>query len=318
MTKNIEWKKRFQYLKEMEKLPLADKICQTKESVSNTLDSHKRPTIAWSGGKDSTVLLKLALEFKPDIDVVWVNTGVEFPECIKFVNKLTKEWNINLHVAKPSMSFWEIIKKYGWPMLGKGGNGTWRSRAAYLERSGKYRLAKATREVQIGAACCRILKKEPADRMLKKVETDCIILGNMVSESRQRFLNWAQRGDYYYAISEKRYKSWPMAFWTDEDVWEYHNKFRLPHSDIYNKGHQRNGCWPCLMDIRFPDSKLKFLRTSHPKLWNHLLKERGLGKRLITLKWILKPEEESRVADEEMDEYVNVLMRSKPCYFDHV
>ena len=113
----------------------------------------------------------------------------------------------------------------------------------------------------------------------------------MVSESRQRFLNWAARGDYFFAVSESRYKVWPIFAWQDNDIWEYHDRFNIPHSVIYDKGHKRNGCWPCLMDFRFADSKLSLLRQSHPKLWRFLLIDKGLGKRILVLKLALEDEE---------------------------
>lgn len=317
MAGKVEWKQRFQYLKEIQNLPLEHKIEETRVLLSFVLKQHTRPIIAWSGGKDSTVLLHMALEQSPNIDVLWVNTGVEFPECMHFILDLRVKWNLNLHIAKPETTFWKVVDKFGWPMLGKGGNGGWQSRAAYLERKGKTKLAKATRDARIGAACCRLLKKNPSDKLYRELEIDCVILGNMVAESRQRFLNWAQRGDYYYAPSENRHKAWPMAFWNDEDIWEYHSRFGLPHSAVYDKSHRRNGCWPCLMDFRFPDSKLSLLRQSHPKLWRFLLVDKGLGKRILVLKIALEDEEAS---DHEsyLQDRIESLVAQRPCFFDSV
>lgn len=307
------FREQFRHLKDTQRAPFESKLGESRARVSWVLEHHTRPAVAWSGGKDSTVLLHIALSLKPNIDVVWVNTGVEFPECMHFIMDLKARWNLNLHVAKPAVTFWKVVNEFGWPMLGKGGNGGWQSRAAYLERSGKARLAKATRDAQIGAACCRILKKNPSHKIYNELRVDCVVLGNMVAESRQRFLVWAQRGDYYYAPSEGRHKAWPMAAWKDEDVWEYHARFGIPHSQIYDKGHKRNGCWPCLMDIRFPDSKLSLLRKSHPKLWRFLLVDKGLGERILALKIALGKEEmPSRTAQH----YVRTLIEQRPCFFD--
>ena len=41
------------------------------------------------------------------------------------------------------------------------------------------------------------------------------------------------------------------------------------------------------MDFRFPDNKLGILRQSHPKLWQFLIVDRGLGKRILALKLAL-------------------------------
>lgn len=311
------WKSRFDELKTFQERSLEHKVQVCEELLSHILETHERPVIAWSGGKDSTVLLHMALKQARDLDVVWVNTGVEFPECVRFIFELKRLWQVNLHVARPDSTFWKVVEEYGWPMLGKGGNGGWQSRADYLERSGKAKLAKATREAKISAACCRILKHSPANKIYRQLQADCIILGNMVSESQQRFFTWSQRGDYYYAISESRYKVWPLSTWKDSDIWEYHKEYEIPYSKIYDMGHKRNGCWPCLMDIKFSDSKLSILRQSHPKLWRFLLVDKGLAERILKLKLALEDEEAS---DHEswLQGRIESLVAQRPCFFDSV
>lgn len=313
---STNYKERLSFLKEKQKLPLDVKIAITEEMIKNLIKVHSRLAVAWSGGKDSTVLLYLVQKFLPNIDVIWVNTGIEFPECVKFVKELKQAWNINLYIAKPKITFWQVVDKFGWPMLGKGSNGSYISRANYLERKGKVKLAKATRDAQISAACCRLLKEKPSEEILRSLGVDCVMVGNLVADSRQRFLIWAQKGEYYYNKKEKRWKAWPLAFWTEEDIWQFHELFNIPCSEIYKKGHRRNGCWPCLMDIRFADNKLKALRLSHPKLWKFLIVKKGLGKRLIALKVALHKEQPQN--EQIIDNYVNTLVELRPCFFDHL
>ena len=164
----ISYKDRFEQLRTLQNLPLEKKIELSESFITHLLFDHKHPMVAWSGGRDSTVLLSLVLKQKPDVDVAWVNTGVEFPECVSFIQRLSDEWYLNLHIAKPEAIFWEIVDKYGWPMMGKGGNGYWWSRADRLERQGKTRLAKATRDARISAACCRILKEKPMNKLCRE------------------------------------------------------------------------------------------------------------------------------------------------------
>jgi len=311
----ICYKDRFQQLRALQSLPLEKKIELSEGFITHLLCDHKHPMVAWSGGRDSTVLLSLILRQKPHVDVAWVNTGVEFPECVRFVQCLANDWQLNLHIAKPEDVFWEIAERYGWPMLGKGGNGYWWSRADRLERQGKTRLAKATRDARISAACCRILKEKPMKKLCRSLEVDCIIVGNLVSESRQRFLTWAQKGQWYFSQVEKRYTAWPLAWWTREDILEFHRRLNLPHSAIYDMGHSRNGCWPCLMDIRFADNKLKVLRQSHPKLWRFLIVDKGLGERIIALKLALSTDGQPQFAG-SLRSYAERLVEQRPCYFD--
>ena len=47
--------------------------------------------VAVSGGVDSTVLLDLVRSANPDIKAVFVNTGLEYPQIVKFVNELKEK-----------------------------------------------------------------------------------------------------------------------------------------------------------------------------------------------------------------------------------
>jgi phosphoadenosine phosphosulfate reductase len=314
---HISYKDRLEQLRALQSLSLKNKIELSEEFITHLLFEHKHPIVAWSGGRDSTIMLSLILRQNPNVDVAWVNTGVEFPECVKFVQHITNDWGINLHVAKPEDVFWKITEKYGWPMLGKGGSGYWWSRADRLERQGKTKLAKATRDARISAACCRILKEQPMKKLCRSLKVDCVIVGNLVSESRQRFLTWAQRGQCYFSERENRCTAWPIAWWTQEDILEYHRITKLPYSPIYDMGHSRNGCWPCLMDIRFPDNKLRALRQSHPKLWRFIIVKKGLGARIIALKQALSNDGNSQIVD-DLQNYAEKLVVEQPDYFERI
>jgi len=63
-----------------------------------------------SGGVDSTVLLHLARQIVPDIQAVFIDTGLEFPENREHVKSLE-----NVVWLRPKMPFSQVIKKYGYP-----------------------------------------------------------------------------------------------------------------------------------------------------------------------------------------------------------
>jgi len=313
---SISYKERKEHLNFLQSLPLKQKIRLTNFVIKEALDKHERPVIAWSGGKDSTVLLFLSLRQKPDIDVVWINTGVEYPECVKFIRKISSEWKLNFHEAKPEMTFWQVVEKYGYPFFGKGNSrGYWFNRVNLWKRKGRNELARIIEVTRASTECCRILKERPASKIYQKLNTDCILLGNIVSESHQRFLIWAKKGGYFYSSSEKRWKVWPLSIWTEGDVWKYHELYNIPYCSIYDKGHRRNGCWPCLMDIKFPDNHLQSLRRSHPKLWRFLIRDKGLGEVILALKQGLDAKELKEKRD-RLKAQVEELIEKRPCYFD--
>lgn len=70
--------------------------------------------VSFSGGKDSTVLLHIAREMYPDIEAVYVNTGLEYTELQQFVKTFD-----NVTILRPKMRFDEVIRKYGYPIISK-------------------------------------------------------------------------------------------------------------------------------------------------------------------------------------------------------
>lgn len=70
--------------------------------------------VAFSGGKDSTVLLHLVRSIFPDVKAVFSNTGLEYPEIQKHVMSID-----NVDIIRPTMRFDEVISTYGYPLIGK-------------------------------------------------------------------------------------------------------------------------------------------------------------------------------------------------------
>ncbi len=70
--------------------------------------------VSFSGGVDSTVLLDLVRRVYPDMEAVFVNTTMEFPEIVKFVKSFD-----NVTILKPKMNYKSVIEKYGYPVISK-------------------------------------------------------------------------------------------------------------------------------------------------------------------------------------------------------
>lgn len=56
--------------------------------------------VAWSGGKDSTVVVDLARRADPDVPVVFYDSGLEYPETLDYISELTRRWDLNLSIIK--------------------------------------------------------------------------------------------------------------------------------------------------------------------------------------------------------------------------
>lgn len=74
------------------------------DRIASHLDEHDG-FVAWSGGKDSTVVVDLARQVDPHIPVVFYDSGLQFPETIDYLADLADGWNLNFEVvpAEPDL-----------------------------------------------------------------------------------------------------------------------------------------------------------------------------------------------------------------------
>lgn len=216
-----------------------------------------------SGGKDSTLtlfLIRKALEIvgkdPSGIKVLFENTGVEYPETIKFIRKLTEEWNIDLIETKPEKTFWQCIDEYGYP----------RPKSNRTQQKGK----KNKRPL-----CCDYLKEKPAKKVMKEYGFEVVYLGITAMESHQRQIRAVTHGTCYFAIADKMKKVHPILYWTEQEVWDFIKLENIPWNPIYKKV-DRCGCMPCTAFKLWKEN----LQATYPKMYEKIM--RGMGQELIT------------------------------------
>lgn len=96
-------------------LPLDLKIKKTEQRIREFYDYFGGDVfVSFSGGKDSTVLLDIARHIYPDIEAVFSDTGLEYPEIKEFVKTFP-----NVTIVRPKYSFKQILTKYGYPIISK-------------------------------------------------------------------------------------------------------------------------------------------------------------------------------------------------------
>lgn len=105
-------------LRQWQALPLSIKVRMSMERIRMWIREYGESGvyIAFSGGKDSTVLSHLVDRTFPDNEIprVFVNTGLEYPEIVQFVKKEPRAV-----IIRQSMNFRQVIEKYGYPFFSK-------------------------------------------------------------------------------------------------------------------------------------------------------------------------------------------------------
>ena len=104
-----------QRLKELQSLPLERKVLITQSRILEWYNYwNGQVYVSFSGGKDSTVLLHIVRNLFPDVEAVFVDTGLEYPELRAFVKTFD-----NVTCLKPKMNFRQVIDTYGYPLISK-------------------------------------------------------------------------------------------------------------------------------------------------------------------------------------------------------
>ncbi len=224
--------------------------------------------ISFSGGKDSTVLADLAARIYsvnkslfPQADntlvLVFIDTGLEYPEIRKFVpeyaNYLANKYEIQveLKILKPKMTFKTVIETYGYPVIGKEvaqtlysarkGQKTALLKVNGLDKNGnpskfrkRYLKYKYLMEApfEISHHCCNVMKKHPAEQYEQETGRRPVI-ATMTEESQLRQERWLQNGCNAFDIA--RPKSTPMSFWLEQDVLQYIKMTGIPFASVYGE-----------------------------------------------------------------------------------
>lgn len=308
MSNKSEKKYTNEDLKEMQGWPLDRKIQVSQTRILEFgLKFDKQIYVAFSGGKDSTVLLDLVRRVFPDTPAVFMDTGLEFPELREFVKTVD-----NVIWLKPKMNFRKVIEKYGYPVISKNishiidivkRNGWDCGTAKYLKGEGVLNNGKPSfyncekyaylvdAPFHISNKCCDVMKKSPAHDYEKKTERKPIV-GTMACESNQRKAVWLNHGCNIF--DGNKIKSQPLSFWTEQDVLEYIKRFNLPYASVYGEilqdengkyyttGCNRTGCVFCAYGCHLEKEPNRFqrLKVTHPKVWEFCMKpwdKGGLG-----------------------------------------
>lgn len=237
--------------------PFQLKLAETKEIISHHFDEFgDQVAVAFSGGKDSEVVLHLCLQVMSNVPVVFNNTGVEYPQTVKFVAELQESWSLNLIVTHPEKSFWDCVEQYGFPLKSK-------------------RRGKANR----GARCCYWLKEKPMLQAIRENGWLGYFTGETASESYMRMFVARDKGTCSHLKDWNVCKIKPILWWTEDEVWQFIEDNNLPFNEAYKKGAKRIGCMPCTA-YRDWESQLSI---TNPKLYM-LIKLRKDGQYVMAIK----------------------------------
>jgi len=202
----------------------------------------ERLAMLWSVGKDSQTILWLARKAffgHVPFPCVFMETSFDMPELIELRDKLTKEWKLNLVVARNDEA------------LAQGMN---------------HKLGRVV--------CCSALLKDNLKRTVEKHNFGGLIVGVRRDEDptrakeryfspRDKNMEWnvedqpPELWDQFKTDFEKgaHIRIHPLLHWTELNIWEYIERESIPVIPLYfanEKGERFRslGCYPCTFPIK--------------------------------------------------------------------
>ena len=207
----------------------------------------KNPYIAFSGGKDSTVLSHLVRQLKPDIPHVFFDAKCSFPETQEFLKRMSKK--INLIIYEIKEPFLETLKRKG--LL----------------------------DPLIESETMKVTVYQPIREILAKYKFDGVFLGLRAHESIGRSQLLRSKSKIFFNKRDNIWQFLPLGWWKASEIWMYIDVKNLDYNRVYDvytplqpREELRCSYWAGETNRR--RGRFVYLKYYYPSLWNELLAKR--------------------------------------------
>jgi phosphoadenosine phosphosulfate reductase len=161
---------------------------------------------------ECVVLVHMLIARRPEIPVLFLDTGYHFPETYAYRDRIAAEWHLNLVNLLPKLTVPEQESQFG-----------------ILYESAPDR-------------CCGMRKVEPLFGALENYATWFTGLRREQSKSRAAL---EPAADFRLPSGKTLRKISPFADWSTKDVWDYAGRHNIPLLPLYDQGYTSIGCRPC-------------------------------------------------------------------------
>ena len=172
-----------------------------------------RVAIASAFQAEGTAVMHMATQIRPDIPVLFLETGYQFAETLAFKERLAERLGLNVVDLVGDYTVERQTEAFG---------------ARLFERDPE--------------RCCDLNKVRPMFEALRGLDAWITSVRGDSSPTRaatpivERYA--LEPGNDIVKIN-------PMANWTKPQVWRYLKEFELPHNPLYDLGYSSIGCAPC-------------------------------------------------------------------------
>jgi phosphoadenosine phosphosulfate reductase len=194
---------------------------EPEEIVAWALESSglERVAVASSFQAEGTCVINMATRIRPDVEILFLETGFHFQETLRFKEELAERLNLNVVELRGDHTPQTQAAEFGERLYERDPN-----------------------------ACCDLNKVIPFTRALHLRDLWMTGLRRDSSPSRADTPIVEQ---YRLEPGKMMVKVNPVANWSRRDVWTYLKEHDIPHHPLYDIGYAQIGCAPCTR-IAFP------------------------------------------------------------------
>jgi phosphoadenosine phosphosulfate reductase len=161
---------------------------------------------------EDVLLLKLALEQRPQLPTLFLDTGYHFAETYEYRDQMAREWNVRLINLLPLTTVAEQEAQHG-----------------LLYQSSPDR-------------CCAARKVEP---LLRAVANYKVWITGLRREQAKTRAGLEESALFTLPGGKQVVKLSPLAYFATADVWHACEELGIPLLPLYARGYSSIGCEPC-------------------------------------------------------------------------
>lgn len=181
------------------------------ETIAAWLE-HPAACVTCSFQAEGMVLLHLLVQQRPDIPVLFIDTGYHFAEVYRYRDEMAARYRLNLVNLVPAQTVAQQESQFG---------------ILYQSQPD---------------LCCRLRKVEPLYAALEQYDVWFAGLRRAQSPSRA---DLAIEDRFLLPSGKELFKISPLAGWSTKDVWTCARDHGIPLLPLYDAGYTSIGCHPC-------------------------------------------------------------------------
>jgi len=188
------------------------RVAAAREIIAGQLAGSGVPCVTSSFQSEDIVVVHMLIAERPNIPVLFLETGYHFPETLTYRDQMAAAWRLNLvNLSAPQ---------------------------SVAEQEAQFGILNRTAPDQ----CCKLRKVGPLFAGLADYEVWFTGLRREQSPTRA---NLEPVESFKLPSGKTLQKISPVYDWTTRDVWQYMQKFSIPELPLYALGYTSIGCAPC-------------------------------------------------------------------------